>query len=192
MLFPLNSVSAGVTFIRWGRSTCPGTEGTEMLYPGRAGGTFFNIRGGGADKLCVPNDPDYLNGTANIRSSVAGNPRMFGTEYEFFGTSPLASLGNMNVPCARCYVPTRTATIMIPAKTQCPSGWTREYYGYLTTEHEGHYRASYDCVDVNAEGVGSSGDENGAVLYYVASTCVGFLCPPYEHDRALSCVVCTK
>jgi hypothetical protein len=23
--------------------------------------------------------------------------------------------------------------IMIPAKTQCPSSWTREYYGYLMT-----------------------------------------------------------
>ena len=118
---------------------------------------------------------------------------MFGTEYEFFGTSPLASLLNQNVPCAQCYVPTRTATIMIPAKTQCPSGWTREYYGYLTSSHESHYRASYDCLDVNAEAVGSSsGNVNGAVLYYVVSTCVGLDCPPYENDRALSCVVCTK
>ena len=164
-----------------------------MLYAGRAGGTSHIIQGGGADKLCLPNDPDYLNGTSNISSSLSDLPRIYGTEYEFFGPSPLDNLLDHNVPCARCYVPTRTATIMIPAKTQCPSGWTREYYGYLTSERENHHRSSYDCVDVNSEGIlGSVDDENGALFYYVVSTCIGLDCPPYENDRAVSCVVCTK
>ena len=82
--------------------------------------------------------------------------------------------------------------IMIPAKTQCPSGWSREYYGYLISEYETRYRLSYYCVDVNSEGIGSAASEEGVLIYYVASTCHGFDCPPYENDRALSCVVCTK
>ena len=184
--------TTGVTYIRWGKPTCPQTPGTEMLYAGRAGGTFYNIRGGGAEILCLPETPEYLNGTSRIGTTLGGIPRMFGTEYEFFGTSPLANLANHNVPCASCYVPTRGTVNMIPAKINCPTGWTREYYGYLTTEHEGHYRSSYNCVDINSENMGSTGNENGAVIYYVASTCHGFDCPPYENDRALSCVVCTK
>ena len=45
-----------------------------------------------------------------------------------------------------CNASTRAAMIMIPAKTQCPSSWTREYhdsnYGYLMTEqkHPSHYQ----------------------------------------------------
>jgi hypothetical protein len=30
-----------------------------------------------------------------------------------------------DAPCAVCYIPTRHSVIMIPAKTSCPSGWTR-------------------------------------------------------------------
>ena len=82
--------------------------------------------------------------------------------------------------------------ILIPANSQCPLGWTREYYGYLTSERENHRRSSYDCVDVNFEGIGSADSEGGALFYYVVSTCQGFDCPPYENDKAVSCVVCTK
>ena len=31
--------SGGVTYIRWGRTTCPDTEETELVYAGRAAGT---------------------------------------------------------------------------------------------------------------------------------------------------------
>ena len=31
--------SGGVTYVRWGRTTCPDTEGTELVYTGRAGGS---------------------------------------------------------------------------------------------------------------------------------------------------------
>ena len=49
--------------------------------------------------------------------------------------------------------PARATMIMVPAITQCPSSWTREYYGYLMTEcgATGHHRSSFDCVDVNPD-----------------------------------------
>ena len=34
--------SGGVTYVRWGKSSCPNVAGTELLYAGRAAGTFFN------------------------------------------------------------------------------------------------------------------------------------------------------
>ena len=62
----------------------------------------------------------------------------------------------------------------------------------ITTEYETHYQSSYNCLDVNPESIGSSASEDGALFHYTVSTCTGLACPPYENDRALSCVVCTK
>ena len=42
--------SGGVTYIRWGKSSCPSVAGTELIYAGRAAGTFYN-KIGGASKL---------------------------------------------------------------------------------------------------------------------------------------------
>ena len=84
---------------------------------------------------------------------------------------------------------------MIPAQIQCPPTWTREYYGYLSTERAGHHRSSFNCVDVNPEVIGNSGaNGEGALFYYALSACDsnGLSCPPYENGRILSCVVCTK
>jgi hypothetical protein len=85
---------------------------------------------------------------------------------------------------------------MIPAKTVCPPSWTREYYGYLTTNYDGHRRSSYTCLDNIPEGVPGTELANSttatAFFYYTITTCSGLSCPPYENNRILSCVVCTK
>ena len=85
--------------------------------------------------------------------------------------------------------------IMVPAKTQCPSSWTREYYGYLMTERGDthHYRSSFDCVDVSPDTVsGEIANTNGALFQYVKTTCNGLQCPPYVVNKVVTCVVCTK
>jgi hypothetical protein len=184
--------SAGVTYTRWGNGSCPSTPGTELVYSGIAGGTFYNIQGGGAEKLCMPTNPDYLSGTTGILARLSNSPVVDGAEYEFY-SGPKTNVVNHNVPCAVCYASSKAAVIMIPAKSVCPPSWTREYYGYLTTEYKGHHRSSFNCIDVNP-GVlpGGTGDTNGALFYHVLSTCNGFQCPPYQANRALSCAVCTK
>ena len=74
-----------MTFIRWGKSSCPETDGTELIYAGKAGGTFYNVQGGGTEKLCLPDNPDYLSGTSGTRAnSLSDSPRVFGAEYQFF------------------------------------------------------------------------------------------------------------
>ena len=43
-----------------------------------------------------------------------------------------------NVPCARCHT-TRGSLVMIPARMQCPHGWTSQYAGKVplkSTKHE--------------------------------------------------------
>ena len=52
---------AGATYVRWGRTTCPTGNETELLYVGRAAGSRYTQKGGGANLLCLPlNNPEYL------------------------------------------------------------------------------------------------------------------------------------
>ncbi len=51
-----------------------------------------------------------------------------------------------NAPCAICHVQVKFSVIVIPAKYTCPSGWTREYYGYLMSESINYSRSTYKCA----------------------------------------------
>ena len=159
------------------------------MYSGRAGGTSWSDQGGAAEKICLPDNPDYTNDTFG----TVGTNVVSGAEYEFH-SSLHSSLSQHNAPCALCYVPTRATAIMVPAKTACPSSsWTREYYGYLTTEHRNTRRSSYTCLDINPEAVGGTNTStNPALLYFSSTDCNGLSCPPYQTNRVLSCAVCTK
>ena len=89
--------------------------------------------GGGANYLCMPNDPDYL----AYQPGVQGASPVYGAEYQPY-SGPLQAVHDHNVPCATCYASTRVAVTMIPAKTQCPSTWTLEYSGYLMSTNAVH------------------------------------------------------
>ena len=98
-----------------------------------------------------------------------------------------------NSPCAVCYASTRVAVLALPARISCPATWTREYYGYLTTEYRNHHRTTFECLDKDPESIpGSAGNVNGALFHLVEATCTGIPCPPYDTQKELTCVVCTK
>lgn len=178
--------SCGENYIRWGRSTCPSTA--TLVYDGLATGSWWSATGGGANYLCLPHQPQYDNYAPGRR----GN-KLHGAEYELWGGSPYPAIHHHNVPCAVCSV-NRCQKMMIPARRYCPSGWTREYYGYLmTTNHEGHYRTMFECMDRYPTSVpGSHLNRDGAVFYHVEASCNGIPCPPYNTEKELTCVVCTK
>ena len=196
-MFPLGPpgpTAGGISYIRWGRTDCPATEGTMMIYSGRAAGTFFQTLGGGTQYLCLPDAPEFIATTPGVQNSRA---YLHGAEYESRESPPaLSNVLQHNVPCAVCYTTVRGEKIMIPAKTTCPSTWTREYYGYLMTETNFHSsRTTFECVDMNAEGIAGSGaDTNGALFYFTETTCNGIDCAntDYAEGSELSCVVCTK
>ena len=187
---PPGPSSGGVVYTRWGRTTCPDTPGTELVYAGRAGGSWYSQKGGAANYLCLPESPDYLRSTPGHQG---GSP-VYGAEYESgWGNGPLASVNNHNVPCAVCHTSGRDTALMLPAKTQCPPSWTLEYNGYLMTAYYTISRTSFECVDKDPECVpGSAGDENGALFYHTEATCTGLPCPPYDSSKELTCAVCTK
>jgi len=83
---------------------------------------------------------------------------------------------------------------MIPAQLSCPSSWTQEYYGYLMAEWYGRHRTMFECVDQNPQSVpDTAADTNGALFYHVEVKCnFGIPCPPYDTQKEVTCVVCTK
>ena len=185
---PSGAKSGGATYSRWGNNGCPTATGTEQVYSGITAGSPWNHVGGGANYLCMPEDPEYtLRYNSNGPSYKA---LLFGTEYEF----PVLGQHEHNVPCAVCHVSTRSAVLMIPGKTTCPPTWTREYYGYLMAEHHGHKRSLYECVDIGMESIsGSVGNIQGAKFYHTEVVCnVGLPCPPYNNFKEVNCVMCTK
>ena len=190
---PPGPTTGGVVYTRWGRTTCPSTAGTQLLYAGRAAGSSYSETGGGANYLCLPEQPQYSTYTAGTQ---VGRAFLYGAEYETAGNSdgPLSSVHNHNVPCAVCYASTRETVVMIPARLSCPSSWTREYYGYLMAMYRGHHRTMFECVDRNPQSIpGSIANTNGALFYHVEAKChVGIACPPYDTQKEVTCAVCTK
>ena len=47
----------GAVYTRWGRTVCPNTTGTELVYKGLAAGTSYHQSGGGANYLCTTEEP---------------------------------------------------------------------------------------------------------------------------------------
>ena len=138
--------SGGATYIRWGRTTCPDTEGTELVYKGRAAGSYWDHSGGGANYLC----------------SV-------------------------------CYIAPRETVLMIPGKYTCPSGWTREYYGYLMSARYSHHRSTFECMDISPETIaGGHANQDGALFYHTEPRSGSLPCPPYEEQKEITCAVCSK
>ena len=187
------------SFSKWctlggeGPHACPSTSGTQLVYAGGAAGSHYTHRGGGANYLCLPEQPQYSTYTAGVQG---GRALLYGAEYQTTGgdNGPLRSFHDHNVPCAVCYNSTRETVLMIPARITCPSSWTREYYGYLMAEYHGFHRSTFECVDHSPQSIpGSATDTDGALFYHTEVKCNrGIPCPPYDEQKEVTCVVCTK
>ena len=184
--------AGGTVYTRWGKRTCPSGIGTELLYAGRAAGSPYGTLGGGSNYLCMPDDPEYDQFTAGAQGwGIVDGAEMYSRD------GPLRSFQNQNVPCAVCFIPQRLTTVMIPAKMTCPTGWTKEYSGYLmcAVSKSGFTdkRTMFECVDGSPDTVpGEAGFNPGAVFYHNEASCNGLQCPPYDAQKELTCVVCSK
>ena len=173
-----------VTYIRWGNSTCP--YGADTIYSGIGAGSWYDHTGAAVDLVCLPPDPQYL----LYKNGYQNQAMLYSVEYHTSGT-PLDHSADRNMPCALCQVYGRTNKIMIPSHYECPSGWRREYYGYLMAGYHGTKSATqYTCVDKSVEQIpGSGANHDGYLLHTVEAKC-GYFFPC--SDKELTCVVCTK
>ena len=77
---------------------------------------------------CLPEISQYL----NYQAGVQGHSIIQGVEYKAYpSAATLARVNGHDIPCAVCLATIRSTQIMMPGTYECPSGWMREYYGYL-------------------------------------------------------------
>ena len=60
--------------------------------------------------------------------------------------------------------------------------------------HSAHHCTTFECVDHSPQSVpGSITSTDGALFYHVEVKCrYGIPCPPYDAQKEVTCVVCTK
>jgi len=61
-------------------------------------------------------------------------------------------------------------TALCAGRTSCPTGFDRLYYGRLFADQISHQRTEHLCLDINAQGIGSTRNENGALIVRVMVT----------------------
>ncbi|XP_063447190.1 short-chain collagen C4-like [Mytilus trossulus] len=186
------SYKGGTIYTRWGRKDCPNKNGTQLVYTGIAGGGSHAETGSGTNYLCLPHNPDEKPAQLSIGLELSNYvAHVWGAEYQF-------SLGKVkvddDVPCAVCRDTTTETSLMIPAKSSCPSLWKKQYNGLLCANMYGHPAASeYACVDSEAQYFeGKRGSNDGKLFYPAVSVCGSLPCPLYENLKYMTCVVCSK
>ena len=192
-------------YTRWGQDSCPAGTGASLVYFGRAGTSYHNNAGAGANIVCLNDDFSFTGVFQSVddsQSTTFGS--INGVEYHTSMGDPLESVANENVPCAVCSVQAN-AVYMQPGRTMCPPNWSIQYVGYIMSELEDritdreseNYRSHYVCVD-DGGGVIADLDQANieARLTHVHADCppgTDILTCPGVYDRGqISCVVCSK
>ncbi|XP_076449095.1 short-chain collagen C4-like [Babylonia areolata] len=178
-----SSQERGSIFVRWGRKTC--TNHSQLVYEGAAGGSQFYEEGAAANTLCLTLEPEFDD--TPVPEKYRGE--LHGAEY---GRIP--DIGkDYDVPCSVCRA-SQSTTIMIPATSTCPTGWTAQYAGHLAAGYRGHEAASeYVCLDKDPEYASSDQvDDDGRLFHYTVTVCGSLPCPPYKNEKVALCVVCSK
>ena len=98
------------------------------------GGEHYTHTGGGGNYLCLPKTPKY----DRYKDGHQGGGYVYGAEYELSFNPFKKSLNDHDPPCVVCFVQSSGSMLMMPARNDCPTGWTEEYHGYLMTEHYNH------------------------------------------------------
>ena len=164
-----------------------------LVLLGIMGGERYEHPGGGTNYLCLPHSPKY----DKYKDGHQQAGYVHGTEYQvndYNGDPFKRNLHDHDAPCVVCFVKLRGSMLMMPARNDCPSGWTEEYHGYLmTNRYNRKHSSDFICVDGDPEYVpGSHANKDGALLYAVEGVCGSLPCLPYVSGRELTCAVCTK
>ena len=106
---PSGKDGGGLTYIRWGKRSCPSTSGTTLMYEGLTAGSHHIHTGGGANYICIYiymiKEPLYQSGTMYTIVGHGHSP-IYGTEYKIRAGQALNIDHTIdhNVPCAVCEV----------------------------------------------------------------------------------------
>ena len=187
----VSATRGGVTYVRWGRLDCPARS--REVYDGWAAGPHYGHNGGPGDAVCMAQTADY--GSVSTSTGNQNGGLLYRMEYQTSGYGlggNYPSVNGWDVPCAVCETAS-ISQIMIPGSQTCPSGWNEEYKGYLFSDYYTHAASSQAvCIDLNPESArGGSNSSNGAGYWYPIET-ESPIGTGYQHDREVSCVVCSN
>ena len=176
-----------VTYTHRGVSSCPAPA--SLVYSGYMGSGYYSYTGSGANMLCLTDTPDW-NG-ATVSDGDQNGALMCGTIFRTagYGVSELAPVDSMVASCAECLVDNALLKLMIPGATQCPAGWTRQYWGYIMAPYLTYAKGEFLCVD-HAPTAG--GLASGGANLFPTEAQLDPLTAPYVQDRELTCAVCTR
>ena len=173
-----------------------------LLYKGYTAGSHHGKGGSGSNLLCLPDSPQWKNYIVDHQGHTG---EIAGIQYELFNSgggrnnifTEINNGGNplLNNPasCSFCYVGGRSTVAMIPARTQCPDGWTTQYAAYLVSEARyDRKRNSYICLDEAPEIAVGGTQQTQAFIYPVQVLCGSLPCSVYPTGRELTCIVCSK
>lgn len=159
-----------------------------------AAGARFDVTGGGVNYQCLPPNPEFV----SYNTNAVDVSWMRSVEYESQAYGLFSDgIDNQHAVCARCYTGNRPSVMMIPAMVSCPSGWVKEYSGFLmaSSENEKH-SSTYECVDSDPEYIGLNPADLGGRFWFVNVDCISGgsvgQCDKYGHAKQLSCVVCSR
>jgi hypothetical protein len=178
-------------FTNWGRNDCP--SGSSLIYAGYAAGGNAGHTGSGANTVCLTNAPSYAG--AVFSDADENRNLLYGVEMQTsgYGLATLAGFVNYDMTCAVCRVDNATQTIWVPGTTNCPSGWTKQYSGYIMSDHYTQRKSEFVCVNATPIAAGSNANSGGP-YWYPTETEMGALVngAPYVQDREVTCCVCTQ
>ena len=139
---PSGKDRGGLTYIRWGKRSCPSTSGTTLVYEGLTAGSLYTHTGGGANYIYLTKEPLYQPG---IETETFCDSVIFGTEYQTRDGQPIHNILMLTITMFHVLC---SKQLMVPGTYICPSGWTRGYNGWLLSESQYHKgRTMYTCVD---------------------------------------------
>lgn len=149
---------------------------------GFVGGQQYDIVGSGSNLLCLPDAPFWANRTEKLEdvATISGSEFQFEatTADTIFSFENAEELHNYIAPCTVCLRRKPAVVLMLPARTECYSGWITEYYGYLMSEYDNSKgRHDYVCIDhapeiypdVNVHENGNLLTRSGYMLYNAMS-----------------------
>eukprot|EP00117_Sycon_ciliatum_P038877 scpid82922/ scgid28815/ Short-chain collagen C4 len=184
-----NDLQNGAVYTHWGSSTC--SQGSNLVYSGFVGGTWYSLKGGAAQYLCMPMEPEYSEYIPKTQSNSILQTAELQTP-----SKAIPAFGSLyqNTPvCALCQASGRSAQFMFPARLTCPAGWNKEYDGYLMTAKYNLQRTEYICMDKQPEVMeGTSKNVNGALLYFVETNSKTHVPNAYIGEKELTCSVCSR
>ncbi|CAC5385928.1 unnamed protein product [Mytilus coruscus] len=156
---------------------------------GIAGGAWYDYSGSAVNFLCLPHNPDVING--DLRKNPTYKDFLYGAEYQdnYFAQN----MDGNDVPCAVCRAKHSSSILMIPGKTSCAGSWKMEYNGRLASgDFRSNAGSQYVCMDMYPEVLEKgSTDYNRKLFVGVQAKCGSRSCPPYQDNVMVPCVVCS-